>query len=80
MRYFFNKSGAVHDPDNVGHEFAGIDEARIGAVRYASEVMRDHPTLVWGGEDFRVEVTNGERLLLFTVIVFGVDAPTMQKR
>jgi hypothetical protein len=37
--------------------------------------MRDHPTLVWKGEDFRVEVTDGKKLVLFTVIVVGVDAP-----
>ena len=45
------------------------------AVRYAGEVMRDDPALVWNGDDFRVEVTNASQLLLFTVAVAGVDAP-----
>jgi hypothetical protein len=37
--------------------------------------MREHPTLIWTGQDFRIEVTNAEKLLLFTVVVVGVDAP-----
>jgi hypothetical protein len=30
--------------------------------------------LVWSGEEVRVEVTDENQLLLFTVIVFGVNA------
>lgn len=77
MRYFFNVAGAIYDPDVVGHEIASISEARTMAVRYASEMLRDHPTVVWAGEDFRVEVTDDERLQLFTVIVLGIDAPVV---
>lgn len=76
MRYFFNQAGVVYYPDNMGYELASHDEARIMAVRYASDVMRDHPTLVWHGEDFRIEVTDSDGLLLFTVVVVGVDAPS----
>lgn len=47
----------------------------VEAVRYAGEVLRDHPTLVWTGQDFRIEVTDAKQLVLFTVIVGGVDAP-----
>jgi hypothetical protein len=30
--------------------------------------------VVWAGEELRVKVTDARRLVLFTVIVFGVDA------
>ena len=75
MRYFFNERNGDLRVDNDGLEFNSINEARVEAVRYAGEVLRDHPTLVWTGDDFRVEVTDERRLLLFTVIVVGVDAP-----
>ena len=61
--------------DSEGIEFTTLDEARLEAARYAGEVMRDHPRLIWMGEDFRVEVTDEDRLVMFTVIVVGVDSP-----
>jgi hypothetical protein len=75
MRYFFNQIDGELKTDDVGLEFASMSDARVQAVQYAGEVLRDHPTLIWKGEDFRVEVTDENRLVLFTVIVVGVDAP-----
>ena len=75
MRYFFNERNDDLKVDDDGLELASIKEARIEAVRYAGEVLRDHPTLVWTGDDFRIEVTDKTKLLLFTIIVVGVDAP-----
>ena len=79
MRFFFNQQNGEYKPDDEGMEFGTVNEARIEAVRYAAEVMRDHPTLIWTGQDFRMEVTNSDRLLLFTVVVVGVDAPAGAK-
>jgi len=75
MRYFFNQLNGEAKLDDEGLELGHIDDARAEAVRYAGELMRDHPTIVWTGQDFRIEVTNSDRLLLFTVIVLAVDAP-----
>jgi hypothetical protein len=75
MRYYFNVAGAMYDPDNEGLEFETITEARIQAVQFAAEMLHDHPTIIWAGEDFRVEVTDADRQILFTVIVVGVIAP-----
>lgn len=80
MRYFFNQIDSEIKPDDEGLEFEHFSDARIEAVRYAAEVIRDHPTLVWTGEDFRVEVTDKDKLILFTVIVVGVDAPAARSR
>ena len=75
MMCFFNLAGAVHDPDVEGMEMASIADARLEAVRYIAEVIRDRPNIVWLGEEIRVEVTDKRRLVLFTVIVLGVDSP-----
>ena len=74
MRFFFNLAGAVHDPDNDGIELESMAAARTMAVQAAGELIRDRPEIVWMGEEARVEVTDANRLLLFTVIVGGVDS------
>ena len=78
LRYFFNLAGAVHDPDNEGIELEGIDQARTEAVKFASDYIRNRPEVVWLGDELRLEVTNSQQILLFTLIVFGVDAPAAQ--
>ena len=67
MRCFFNLAGAVHDLDNDGVELKTFSDARIEAVLFAGELLRDRPQLVWKGDEVRVEVTDETQLLLFTV-------------
>lgn len=74
-RYFFNLAGAVHDPDDEGIELGNLNEARHEAVKFAAEYIRDRPEIVWSGDELRLEVTNSDKLLQFTLIMFGVDAP-----
>jgi hypothetical protein len=75
MLCFFNLAGVLYDPDVEGIEMASIGDARIEAARFAGELIRDQPELAWAGEEMRVEVTDGNQLILFTIIVVGVDAP-----
>lgn len=74
--YYFNQIDGEYKPDDEGTELPDLESARREAVRYAGEVLSEHPTLVWAGEDFRIEVTDEKKLLHFTLIVVGVDAPT----
>jgi hypothetical protein len=74
MRYFFNLAGSVHDPDNEGMELASIADARQAAVKFGAEFLRDRPEVPWLGDEFRIEVTDENQLLLFTLIVLGVDS------
>lgn len=80
VRYHFNLAGAVSQPDEKGHELANLSGARIAAVKYAAEYLRDRPELVWLGEEFRIEVTDDNRDTLFTFIAVGVDAPAKTGR
>lgn len=80
LRYFFNIAGAIDEPDNKGLEIASMSDARIHAVKFAAEYLRDRPELVWLGEEFRVEVTGERRKTLFTFIAVGVDAPAEEGR
>jgi hypothetical protein len=74
---FYNLAGAVYDPDVEGAEMASIDDARIEAARFIAQSIKDKPEIVWAGEEIRVEVTDERQLVLFTIIVVGVDAPSV---
>jgi hypothetical protein len=80
MLYFFNIAGAAYDPDVEGYELPSMHEARLMATRHAGEVLRDRPGLAWTGEELRIEVTDSAQLVLFTVIVFGVESPAGRGR
>ena len=80
MQFFFNQLQGEVKLRDEGLEFATVIEARIEAVRYAAEVMRDDPKVIWTGQDFRIEVTNADKLVLFTVVIVGVDAPAAPAR
>lgn len=74
MHFYFNLAGAVHDPDDEGYDLPTVSEARIMAVKLASEMLRDRPKLAWLGDEFRVEVTDDKQQLMFTIVTLGVDA------
>lgn len=80
MLFFFNQAGAVYDPDLEGVELPKISDARIEAVKFAGETLRDRPELAWLGDEFRIEVTDENQLILFTFIALGVDGPAAKGR
>ena len=77
--FFFNQAGALYDPDVDGFEFETIAEARVQAVKFAAETLRDRPELAWQGEEYRVEVTDAKQLILFTFVAMGVDSPAVSR-
>ena len=78
MLYFFNQVGSIRDTDDVGTDLADTAEARIEAVKFASEILRDCPEILLGGQDLRIEVANDQGLIQFTVIAMAIDAPSTQ--
>lgn len=74
MLFFFNLAGATYDPDVEGIELPSMGQARLTAAIHAGEVLRDRPGLAWEGEELRIEVTDENQLVLFTLIIFGVES------
>lgn len=74
MMFFFNQAGAVYDPDVEGIEMPNISDARVQAVKFAAQMLLDRPDIAWLGDEYRVEVTDENQLVLFTFIALGVDA------
>jgi hypothetical protein len=58
-RYYFNLKDGREELDNVGVELAGIDAARIQAVIFSGEVLRDGGgKTLWQGEPWRLWVSD----------------------
>jgi len=74
MRFFFNLSGATHTRDDEGTELPTIADARLMAAKHAGELLADQPELAWHKEEFRVEVTTSDQVVLFTLIILGVPS------
>ncbi len=56
-RYFFSLHDHVFETDNVGVELADTHAARLEAIRFGGEVLRDQPELLDDTETLVVEVT-----------------------
>ena len=74
-RFFFHHTDGAFDPDDEGTVFPDLATARVEAVRYAAEVVRESPHEVWSGETFRIEVSDEQGMLLCTIVILGLDAP-----
>lgn len=73
MKFYFNVAGAIDEPDQEGHELATVSDARLVAAKLSAEMLHDRPELAWLGQEFRVEVADHNRTLLFKIITLGID-------
>lgn len=74
-RYFFHSADGGRERDLQGTELPDDAAAQLSAVRYAGEVLRWEPQEIWKRGQWRVEVTDENDALLFTVITLAIDAP-----
>lgn len=78
-RYFFHVDDGTQDLDLAGTELSSDDAARLEAIRYAGSVLQDRPDILRRSRDLRVEVTDEEQLLLFTVVMVTIDASWFER-
>lgn len=74
-QYHFHHADGQRDYDPDGVELPNDEAAQIEAVRYAGSVLKDNPKAIWYHGTWRVEVTDSNNVLLFTLITLAVDAP-----
>ncbi|PTQ63913.1 hypothetical protein C8J45_104158 [Sphingomonas sp. PP-CE-3G-477] len=72
-RYFFDTDNHTHDGDNEGTDLADDDEARVQAIIFAGDYLRDHPGIVSAGNRFSVSVRDARDTILLTVVVTVED-------
>lgn len=73
--YHFHSADGERDVDSEGLELPGLAEARDQAIRFSGSVLKDNPAHLWESGHWRVEVTDDNNALLFTVITLAIDAP-----
>jgi hypothetical protein len=78
-RYFFNIVEDDHKVDAIGADYANAEVARMEAVRFAAEMLKNEPQRVWRGAELRIEATDTWGTVLFTLIIAGVDAEALQR-
>ena len=79
-RYFFNRTGDVQDPDHEGVELHGLDHARHEALLFAIDTLKDSRYSLWDGGEFRVEVSDGSKKVIFSIAVSTMlDGPLSEE-
>jgi len=73
--FHFNVYDGISLPDLDGHELPGLDSARIEAVKLSGNLIREMGPGFWSGDEWRLEVTDAEGLILFTLTFYGTVAP-----
>ncbi len=68
-RYFFHRTDGDFDPDREGTELPDLDAARLEAIKYAAETVKDSPDQVWSSTPFRIEVSDDTGMLLSTAVI-----------
>jgi hypothetical protein len=67
QRYFFDIKDGTDFQDLQGSEWADLNAARMEAVRYAAEVLKEMPDRFWNCEEWTMAVSDYNRKPLFTL-------------
>jgi hypothetical protein len=78
-RFYFDRTNGTNERDDRGTELAGIEAARSHAIRLAGETLQHQPERV-EEDDLRIEVSDANRLLLFSVLVITVDSAAGKRK
>lgn len=78
-RYHFTMcEGGATTSDIEGTELPTVQRARQEALRLAGDLLRDAPDTFWSDPEWRLEVSDGVGMMLFTLTIFGSDAPALR--
>jgi hypothetical protein len=66
-RYYFDIVDGQDFPDVHGSDLPDLAAARIEAVRYSAEVLKEMPDRFWACEEWTMTVSDKRRVKLFTL-------------
>jgi hypothetical protein len=72
-RYLFHVHDSASIIDDEGTELPDLEAARVEAVRLSGEMLRDHAEQFWGGDEWKLEVTDAAGLMLFKLVMKGFN-------
>lgn len=74
-RYYFDIVDGEDLPDPDGSEHVDLAAARIEAIRYSGEVLREMPERFWNAEEWKMTVSDAAKVPLFTLKFFAERIP-----
>ena len=77
-RYHFNVLDGERERDADGIDLSSWRKARLGAIRYAGEVLRDDPKRIAENKEWHMEVTDDTGLVLFSLDFSVMAEPALQ--
>lgn len=66
-RYYFDIRDGQDFPDEDGTELPDLDAARVEAVRYSAEVLKEMPERFWNCHEWKMTVSDANRHKLFVL-------------
>lgn len=80
-RFHIELRSTSHVASTVEIDRDDLEAVRIEVATFVGELLKDHAGQIWKDEDWQVEATDENGLILFTMNVFASDtAATMMPR
>lgn len=73
--YHINVRTDSHIASTTDCETQTLDDLRIELARFVGEVLKDHAGQLWVDEEWQVDVTNDEGLILYVIHLSASDTP-----
>jgi hypothetical protein len=71
--YHINVRTESHIADTLDVERESLTDLRIEMARFVGELLKDHADLIWADQDWQVDVTNDEGLILYVLNISATE-------
>jgi hypothetical protein len=71
--YHINVRTESHIASTVDVERESLTELRLEMARYVGELLKDHAELIWADEDWQIDVTDADGLILYVIHISATD-------
>jgi hypothetical protein len=64
-----------HIANTLNVERESLTDLRLEMARFVGELLKDHAELIWVDEDWQIDVTNDEGLILYVIHISASETP-----
>jgi hypothetical protein len=80
-RYYIQLRTESHVREAIDVDRADLTELRIELAKFVGELLKEHAAQIWADEDWRVDVTDEQGLILYVIEISASEtAATMPYR
>lgn len=78
-RYNINVRTPSHIADTLSVEKEDLTELRLEMSKFVGELLKDHAALIWADQDWQVDLTNEDGLILYMLTISAMESPAVSK-